>query len=1119
MSIRVALRHITSYKFDRPVTIAPHVVRLRPAPHCRTPIRGYALNVTPAKHFLNWQQDPFGNWLARLVFPEPAREFSVDVEVIADLTTINPFDFFVEPAAENYPFEYAPGLARELTPYREVSERGEHLRAWLTSVPAEPRHIVDFLVEINQRLQREITYTIRLEPGVQSCDETLAKASGSCRDSAWLLVQILRHLGLAARFVSGYLVQLAPDEKPLTGPAGPSHDFTDLHAWAEAYVPGAGWIGLDPTSGLFAGEGHIPLAATPMPSSAAPIDGATDPCEVEFHFSNHVSRLRETPRVTKPFSPEQWRDIDRLGHDIDARLQAQDVRLTMGGEPTFVSVDNMEAGEWNTEALGHDKRERAEDLWRRLHARFAPQGLLHMGQGKWYPGEPLPRWALGIYWRNDGQPLWRDPALLADTADRGHTIADAAAFSETLAGILGLATDYIRAGYEDALYYLWQEAKTPANMDLDKAALGKTDLGDDLARRALVEQLSRGIDQPVGYVLPLRWDHQALRLVSGPWRFRRERMYLTPGDSPMGLRLPLDSLPWEAEADREMEHETDPCAPQAPLPDFYAQLTGKPGRNKTAAEPAPGGSVPVPHMAVCVEPRGGVLHVFMPPLPVLDHYLLLLSAVELSAEKRQQAVVIEGYAPPRDARVQQLQVTPDPGVIEVNIHPAASWEELVTTTETIYAEARQAHLGTEKFMLDGRHTGTGGGNHVTLGGATPADSPWLRRPDLLQSMITYWQHHPSLSYLFSGLFIGPTSQAPRVDEGRRDQLHELQIAFAHTPLGEVQQPWLVDRLLRHLLVDVTGNTHRAEFCIDKLYSPDSAAGRQGLVEFRGMEMPPHAHMSALQMLLLRALVLRCWEHPYRFPLVDWGTELHDRFMLSHHLWQDFGEVLADLARADMKFERAWFEPFLEFRFPKFGATQINGVEIELRAAIEPWYVLGEEGSNRGTARFVDSSVERLQVKVSGLTDSRYVVTCNGRRIPLHFTGTQGEYVAGVRYRAWQPPSALHPTIGVHAPLIFDLYDTWNQRSAGGCTYHVMHVGGRHYETYPVNSYEAESRRIARFSEWGHTPPPREELLIAEQPSAMADRFSAREGGAGERPLDELPTQDFPYTLDLRRPPL
>lgn len=1113
MSIRVALRHITRYRFDRLVGLAPHVIRLRPAPHGRTPIRGYSLQVTPEKHFINWQQDPFGNWLARLVFPDKTQELIVDVEVIADLATINPFDFFVEPHAETFPFAYPEELARELTPYREIVEASKRIEAWKKSVDVTPQRTVDFLVALNQRVQSDIRYNIRMEPGVQSCDETLETKSGSCRDSAWFLVQILRHLGLASRFVSGYLVQLAPDEKPLTGPAGPSADFTDLHAWAEVYLPGAGWIGLDPTSGLFAGEGHIPLAATPMPSGAAPIDGATDKCEVKFEFSNVVTRISETPRVTKPFSPEQWAAINALGQTVDARLTAGDVRLTMGGEPTFVAVDNTDAPEWNTEALGLHKRELAEKLWRRLHERFAPGGLLHVGQGKWYPGEPLPRWALGIYWRRDGQALWREPRWLArQYDDLGHNVAQASRFAQALATQLGLHQSFLRAAYEDGLYYLWQEAKTAPNTDLTRI-----DPKDDAARRALAEKLSRGLGNPVGYVLPIMWDWRQSCFTSGPWRFRRECMYLTPGDSPMGLRLPLDSLPWTAEAQKELPPESDPFAPLDALPDFYAAME----KMRAASEHAtrdPSCLVTVPHSALCVEARGGVLHVFMPPLPVLEHYLGLLAAVETVAEKLQCPVIIEGYAPPRDARVEQLHVTPDPGVIEVNVHPASSWQQLVTNTETLYDEARHARLAAEKFMLDGRHTGTGGGNHVTIGGATPGDSPWLRRPDLLQSVITYWQHHPALSYLFSGMFVGPTSQAPRVDEARRDQLYELQVAFAQTPLGEVTAPWLVDRILRNLLVDVTGNTHRAELCIDKLYSPDGPAGRQGLVEFRGMEMPPHAHMSAVQMLLLRALIARLWDAPYRHALVDWGTELHDRFMLPHYLWQDLGEILDDLARAGFAFEPAWFAPFLEFRFPKYGATQVNGVEIELRAAIEPWYVLGEESSNRGTARFVDSSVERLQVKLTGLTDTRYVLTCNERRMPLRSTGRQGEYVAGVRYRAWQPPSALHPTIGVHVPLTFDLFDTWNQRSVGGCTYHVMHAGGRSYETFPVNAFEAESRRIARFEGWGHSPPP-VERIIAAQPSTSRERFAAFGGGAREAPVEELPTHEFPHTLDLRRPPL
>ena len=1205
MSIHAALNHVTHYTYDRLVTLGPQVIRLRPAPHCRSNIISYSLKVEPADGtFLNWLQDPFANYQARLVFPEKAREFKVTVDLVVEMAVYNPFDFFLEPEAEEFPFTYEPMLQQELLPYLLADERTPLLSAYLDKINYTKRRTNDFLVELNQMVHKDVKYGIRMEPGVQTPDETLTLCSGSCRDSAWLLVQLLRHCGLAARFVSGYLIQLKSDVKSLDGPSGTEVDFTDLHAWCEVFLPGAGWIGLDATSGLLAGEGHIPLACTPQPSGAAPIEGGMDECEVEFSHHMQVTRIYESPRVTKPYTEEQWAEVMKLGSAVDAELQAGDVRLTMGGEPTFVAVSDRDAPEWNTDALGPTKRHFATALVHKLRKEYGEGGFLHFGQGKWYPGEQLPRWALNIYWRADGQPVWADPSLFTDERDPTHyTSEDARRFTETLARRLGVTDKFMLPAHEDVWYYLWRERRLPVNVDPFKSRLD-----DEMERARLRRVFEQKLDSVVGYVLPVksvdRPGLDAPKWTTGPWFLRDERMYLMPGDSPMGLRLPLDSLPWVSKSDFPYMIETDPStlrsdlSPHSTIAGRYATsgcqsdaveatssaramataitnagaasyLAGSTRQQEAArkfqaalkngtrgndnarqqaaptegigntisptntamnanrmAQPEPTDFVRAPasqesahwvtRTALCVEVRdprrasgpkaeavgekSGVLYIFMPPLDKLETYLDLLAAIEASAEETGLKLVLEGYPPPRDPRLKLLQVTPDPGVIEVNIHPVKTWGELVTNTEFLYNAAFESRLSAEKFMTDGRHTGTGGGNHFVMGGATPADSPFLRKPELLASLLLFWHNHPSLSYLFSGMFVGPTSQAPRVDEARNDQLYELEIAieqiYANRELyGQSMPPWLVDRTLRNLLIDATGNTHRSEFSIDKMYSPDSATGRLGLLELRAFEMPPHPRMSIVQQLLLRALVARFWNAPYKAPATRWGTELHDRYMLPTFIKMDFDDVIAEMRAAGYPFDPSWFAPHVEFRFPLVGAVKSFGIELTLRNALEPWHVMGEEGAPGGTARYVDSSLERMEVHVKGLNQSRYVVTCNGQALPLQSTGTVGEFVAGVRYKAWNPPSSLHPTIGIHAPLTFDIVDTWMKRSLGGCQYHVTHPGGLSYENFPVNSFEAESRRLTRFTALGHTPG------VMNVPPATINVAGSKE---------------FPFTRDLRR---
>ena len=1101
MSIHVALTHRTSYKYDRLVALGPQTIRLRPAPHARTEILSYSLTIAPKPHFLNWIQDPQGNFMARVVFPEKVSHFDVTVDLVADMATINPFDFFLEPEAETWPFTYDPVLHEELAPFRKLEAPTPLLKALIDEVPRKEVRNVDKLIELNRLVNSKVAYIVRMEPGVWEPEKVLTEAKGSCRDSAWLLVHLLRSLGYAARFVSGYLIQLVGDVKPLDGPEGPTEDFTDLHAWAEAYLPGAGWVGLDATSGLMTGEGHIPLAASPDPGSASPITGLVEESEAEFEFEMKVTRISETPRVTKPYTAAQWQDILATGSRVDRALTAGDVRLTLGGEPTFVSATDQEAAEWNTDALGPTKRKYAGQLIRRLAKLWAPGAALQYAMGKQYPGEPLPRWALHANWRADGEPVWADPGLLASDEDKDTAgPADADKFAKALAERLQVDPDMVLTAHEDVHYYLWKEHRLPANVVAEN-----NKLLNPLERARMARIFGKGLAEPVGSVLPLQrvLDDGVRRWQSGKWVFRDGVMFLVPGDSPIGFRLPLETLAW-ADPERlqlEREYEADQFAPRNPFDPaqkFRESNTQQVVQSLRGPDPGPGierfrpvpqeipiigpknrhGEVDMVRTALTVEARDGKIHVFFPPLYAAEDWLSLTAAIEQTAAETGHQVVLEGYLAPSDPRILTFSVTPDPGVIEVNIHPTTSWAEQVRRTEQLYEEARQIGLAAEKFLVDGSHVGTGGGNHVVMGANDPVDSPFLRRPDLLKSLLGFWHNHPSLSYMFSGLFIGPTSQHPRIDEARQDSTNELEIAFSQIRPFQQTPPWMVDRMFRNILVDMTGNTHRTEFCIDKMYSPDSSGGRRGLVEFRAFEMPPHAEMSLAQMLLVRSAVVAFWQTPYERELVRWGTRLHDEFMLPHYAEQDFNDLLAELGQRGFPLDPGWFAPHREFRFPKIGEVKVRDSVIELRHALEPWHVLGEEQALGGTARYVDSSAERVQVKASGWIDERYVLACNGVGVPLQSTEREGEYVAGIRFKAWSPFSALHPTIKIQAPLVFDVFDKWTGRSLGGMTHEIVHPGGLSDERLPVNASAAEARRRSRFFPIGHTPGPMPEPRLA-----------------------------------------
>jgi uncharacterized protein (DUF2126 family) len=1113
--VRVALQHRSRYLYPRPALLGPQLVRLRPADHARASIERYRLVVEP-EHRLHWQRDPHGNHVARLT-PRPGQAtevLDVLVELAVDIRPINPFDFFIDERAARMPFHYPDGLDGELAAYLETGDPayrfGRRTTELLASLPASG-NTLELLIALNTAVRQRVAYVIRDEPGVWTPEETLGHGRGSCRDAAVLLVALMRTRGIAARFVSGYLVQLTDEGMIPDEPRGVDRDVVDLHAWAEAYLPGAGWIGFDATSGLLCGEGHIPLAATASPLHAAPLDGTSDVAASEVQFTTSIVRLGHEARPTAPYPDEVWTALEAAGDRADRALDAAGLEVWIGGEPTFTARDDQAKPEWQGGALGPDKWRRGRRLAVELRDRLAPGGAVLHRTGKHYPGESLPRWALDVIARRSGSSLWPARALRA-----GADVAAARRLGEELAGALGVAGE-LHAAFEDPWEVLRAEASLPVDVDPRTAGLD-----DPEERRRLAQILNRGAGSVVGWVLPLARIDGGWR--TERWRLRRGELFLLWGDSPIGLRLPLGSIdgaapPTWAEApdlpDPRREPETRPDAtpeteakpetrsdarPDA-RPETEAKPEIKPETKRAAAQPRRDAATAAPvarrpteplsgiRTALAIEPRDGELWLFLPPVARFDDFCALLAAIDRARAATGLDVQLEGYAPPPSPERLRFSVTPDPGVLEVNLPPVASCREATALHHAIFEAALASGLTAERYLLDGRAVGSGGGNHITVGGPSPERSPWLRDPGLLASLVTFAQHHPSLSYLFTGMFVGPTSQAPRVDEARHDALYELEIALPR--LHESPPAWQVDALLRHLLVDVAGSTHRAEISIDKLFDPQTPYGRQGLVELRAFEMPPHPRMLAAQAILVRALVAAFAAEPYRHPLVRWGSELHDRFLLPYFLWRDFEDVLDHLAGRGAALPVEAYRPFVELRCPLAGAIEVGAARIEVRNAIEPWHVLGEEATRTGTARYVDSSVERIELRTIGLDPERYTVAVNRAVVPLRDGSGRDLRVAGVRFRAWCPPHALHPHLGIHHPLRIDVIDTWARRGVAGAAYHVWHPEGRAFDAPPLTRVEAEARRTRRFTREGPSPWP-----LALRPAA--------------------PHPDQPCTLDLRR---
>ncbi|MGI9212205.1 MAG: transglutaminase family protein, partial [Methylococcaceae bacterium] len=1033
MSTLVALLHHIEQTYGSRRTVPTHWLRVRPAPHTRPDITAYTIKVTSEPHFLNWVRDPFENYIARLDLPEPVASLGLTVELLADLTPINPFDFLTEPEAAHYPFDYSEQTRKELAPYLNMPPPGSRLTAWLKRLDRSPGYIVEVLSRINKTVHEQVK-RLGLDwspafPGMESStvggialEEVLISGGFSPWQAAWLLTLTCRHLGLAARFTSGYRIFLGVSKE--------SSDTASLHAWCEVFIPGAGWVGLDPSAGVHTHEGYIPLASTPEPTRALPLTGLDT--RYPLHHTVKVKRLLAMP-TPNPYTEAQWADLNASGRRVNELLTEQGIRLANSQTLSFVSLAHAYAPEWSTVALGGNKRPLAEELLHRLQQQWATGGIVQETQGEWFGGETLPRWQLQVYFRNDGLPLWHHDALHeVFSRNESLTSGDVYEFARLVTRNLHLSPDSLMPAHEDPLHELWRNRQTLQFHPPAEA------LSDADARKQLADRLSETRCDPVAYVLPLRWEPLAGRWQSGQWTFRRGALYLVPGDSAPGYRLPLGGLPVDDGQESLRNPERCSFEPRPLLPGVHGELSAR--LTTLLNEPLldladddhPQG--PIPRTALSFRIRQGRIWIFIPPLTHLEHYLELITALEAAAVKREIPIMLEGYPPPEDPRLGRFSLEPDAAVLKLTLPMTRDWNLSQAALTQAYAEAARLGLHGIHSRNTGTRMGPGGSTDLVLGGEEPADSPFLFRPQLLRSLITHWQHHPALSYFMSGRQIGPSGHAPRPDEGRPDALYELNIALSRIPHTEPALPWIPDRILRHKLADPAGDIRRAEIRIDQLYDPDRIGQRLGRIMLRSFETAENGPLATAQLLLVRALVATLAMRPVTKPLINWGTALHDRYMLPGVLWEDLKAVLAEIRQCGIPLQDEWYKPLLELRFPLLGRTQIGPITLEMRSAHEPWPILAEEVTASGVARFVDSANDRVQIEVFGITPGRHILACNGRRVPLQPTATQGHCIAGIRYKAWNPVATLHPTVPPVYELAFDLIDTWTDKVLGGFTY-------------------------------------------------------------------------------------